>query len=305
MKQDRAGTWMLGGLACLWLAAPATGADASDGRRVAVVCGLSGKVWLQVPDRPATELRLLDWLPSGARVEAKAGARAVIIFRNGRRYEVNGKGWAVLGSKGVTSSFPGLRAQEPPPSWPVLLAAIREDERAGPRAAVVRVRGRSVRGLWPAGGAATLADHTTLRFTRVSRAAAYEVEVQARDGSSLFRVRTEEASVSVPAGVLAPAGSYYWTVRTVDPVGPSAKGEASFRTLEAEVAGEREAMAAAVAGAQDPAARLFLAALDLRIGLLSEARARLEETLRAQGPSSALLEARAAVDRSIRERQAD
>jgi len=176
---------------------------------------------------------------------------------------------------------------------------IAEEEQPGLGAGAIRIRAERIAGLYPRGGAATLAGATTLRFEPVAGGGKYQVEVQDRQGSVVFSTETTVPVVN-PGRVLEPGVRYDWTVRTLERVGPVATGQADFVTLTAEEARKREALRKAVEAAGDGATLALLAEVDRRLGLLIEARDELQVAVRESPGDSALAEALATLERHLR-----
>jgi hypothetical protein len=156
-----------------------------------------------------------------------------------------------------------------------------------------------VLGLWPAGGAPTPSATARLCFRRVPGVTEYEIEARARDGSLVFRTRTSDECVDVPRGALRPGASYVWSVRAASSGAPGPFGEAEFGTLSADAETAREALARSADGG-DRSARLFLALLDQRLGLLREARTGLEALQRDGWRDPELARALAHVERQLK-----
>ncbi len=295
--------WTLVAPLCLALVPDAAGFSAgalpSREQPVAAVCELAGRAsGLAAGGR--SQLRLLDWLSAGTRVEVPRGARVVLVFLSGSRYELPADTWAVLGLARVERAHERVRALAPLPPWPELVAPIDDHEAPGSRAAAIRLRGARVQNPWPAGGAPAPSAAARLCFRRVPRVSGYEVEVRARDGSVVFRARTPDECVSVPAGVLRPDATYSWTVRTMSLAAPDLRGEAEFRTLSADVEALREALARTRHGG-DVSAGVFLALLDRRLGLLREARDGIQALRRDGLRDPALAHALADVERQLKQ----
>jgi hypothetical protein len=156
------------------------------------------------------------------------------------------------------------------------LSPIAEEDRPGPRAGAVRIRGERMEGLYPQNGAATLAAATVLRFQPLDGGTRYRVEVQDLRGKLVYGVDTTSSEVALPAAVLRAGMRYDWTVRTIERPGPAAQGKGDFVTLSAAVARKREALRQALTSEGDAASLALLGEVDRSLGLLVEARAELQ-----------------------------
>jgi hypothetical protein len=246
-------------------AAPAPPAPA------AIVYALTGEASQSAPGQPHHAVRLFDRLPAGARLEVAPGARLALAFESGKRWELGGGARITLGAKDLGARAGKVSRLPAVPTLPSL-APIRKHDHAGPRAGAVRIRAERIAGLYPRHGTAALAGAVVLRFEPVEGGGKYRVEVQDRQGNAVFSEETATAEVKLPARLLKPGVRYDWTVRTVDRVGPAARGDAGFVTLPARTATAREALRRAVEKAGDSALLALLAEVDRSLGLLAEAR---------------------------------
>jgi hypothetical protein len=288
----------LGALLCLLPCGPVSAGEQGPGKPVALVYSLAGEAALVVPTQSRRPLRLFARLPAGATVEVAAGSRLAMAFANGLRYELGERSRVRLGPAGLAARSGPVRPLPRVPPLPRILP-IAEEDQAGPRAGAVRVRTERIAGLYPCHGAAVLAGATGLRFQPVDGAVRYQVEVHDRQGNVVFETETPFSVVDLPAGALQPGRRYGWTVRTVERVGPVAKGEAEFVTLLARSAVEREALRRAVEAAGDGASLALLAEVDRSLGLLAEARDELREAVRASPKDAALAADLAALERRL------
>lgn len=265
---------------------------------VALVYSLTGEAAMLHEKRQS--LRLLDRLQAGTVVEVGPSSRLALAFANGRRYELGERSQATLGKSDLTSRSGPVRPLPAIPPLPALLPIAPED-RAGLRAGAVRIRAERIAGLYPRRGAATLAGATVLRFEPAEGAGKYQVEVQDRHGNVVFATETAASPVKVPAGVLQSGVRYDWTVRTIERVGPVARGEADFVTLPARMAETREALRKTVERAGDRESLVLLAEMDRTLGMLIEARTELWAVLRGAPVDAVLLEALADVEHRLEE----
>jgi hypothetical protein len=84
-------------------------------------------------------------------------------------------------------------------------------------------------------------------------------------------VESTTPQVVVPAGVLQPGASYYWTVQTLDKVGGASRGTSEFKTLSSEDARVRQALRQSLAVEVDASGLALMAEIDRRLGLYEEA----------------------------------
>ena len=120
----------------------------------------------------------------------------------------------------------------------------------------------------------------------------------------IFAAETIASNVSIPAGLLRSGLHYHWTVRTIERVGPVAKGEAGFITLPADRAEAREALRKAVEKEGDGASLALLADIDQSLGMLLEARDGLRAALRDSPGDTALAEELATVEGQLKDDRA-
>jgi CHAT domain-containing protein/tetratricopeptide (TPR) repeat protein len=212
---------------------------AESPKPVAIVYSLAGKVSMAAPKTASRPLRLFDRLPAGTALEVGPGSRLALAFMNGLRYELREGSSVMVGAKDLASRKGPVR---PFPRVPPLprLSPIAAEDHPGPRAGAVRIRSEIISGLHPDRGAVSLASAIRLRFDPVPVATQYRVQIVDPEGQSLFRVDIQDTEVSVPPGILAPGGTYRWTVETHDRPGAVARGEAALVVLDARRARARE-----------------------------------------------------------------
>ena len=288
----------LGVLLCLLFGHGAASAPQQSAGPVALVYSLAGEATLTLPTGGRHPLRLFDRLPEGTTVEAGPGSRLALAFANGRRYELGEKSRVTLGRSDLASRSGLVRPLPRVPPLPRILP-IAEEEHPGLSAGAVRIRAERITGLYPRNGAATLAGATNLRFQPVDGAGKYRIEVQDRQGNVVFATETTASPVKLPSGSLKPGMRYGWTVRTIERVGPVARGEADFATLPSRLAEEREALRRAVETAGDGALLALLAEVDRSLGLLAEAREELQAAVRASPDDAALAASLAELQRRL------
>jgi hypothetical protein len=261
-------------------------------RPVAIVYSLTGHATLEARGETLRPVQPFDRLATGTTVEVGPGSRLSLAFLNGRRYELGERAKGSVGAKDLTSTSGAVRSLPSIPPLP-LVSPIAAGDHPGPRAGAVRVRGERITGLYPSGGAATLARATILRFDRLDGDLQYRIEVLDRRGNLVFEVETKAATVTIPPDVLRSGARYAWTVRTVEREGPTARGQADFATLPARMAEQREALRQALTVEGDGAALALLAEVDWSLGLFAEARDELRAAV-LQSPGDSLLAARLA-----------
>lgn len=265
---------------------------------VALVYSLTGEASLTVLKEERRPLRLFDRLSAGTTLEMGPGSRLALAFVNGLRYELGEGSRVTLGTKDLASRQGPVR---PLPHFPPLprLSAIAAEDRPGPRAGAVRIRAERIKGLYPRGGAAALAEETVLRFEPIEGAGKYRIEVQDRQGNVVFATETTASPVKLPSGGLKPGMRYGWTVRTIERAVSAARGEADFATLPRQIAEARETLRRAVETAGDSASLALLAEVDRSLGLLAEARDGLRAAAQASPGDTLLAAALAGLERRL------
>ena len=239
---------------------------------VAVVSALSGTASRTAPPDPKEEsIRLFDWLLEGSVVRLDEGSRLTLAFADGSRYEIDESTEATitaLGPKVNSGTSTPLESVPPMPR----LAAIPRGQHPGARSAAIRLRGQRIRSLYPRAGTVTVAESTVLSFEPVGNARQYKVELENESGRTIFEVETESSSLSVPSGILKPGARYFWSVRTIEMIGPSIRGQSEFSTLTREAIQERSALRESLIKEGDAESLALLAEVDRRLGLFAEAR---------------------------------
>jgi hypothetical protein len=241
---------------------------------VAIVCLLSGKGSATF-DKKRTELRLFHRLRSGTVVETEAGSRVVLAFFTGDRYEFGEKASGTLGRTGLDSKTGEIQKLTPVPAT-LDIAPIAKDEKPGTRLAAARIRtgagpGKSFSNLYPAEGAATVAEAALLRFDAVEGYQKYKLDLEDETGNAIFSMETAATIVEIPVGVLREGAQYYWRVRTLDAEKPAMRGEAVFSTLNHKSATRRAALKAHADASRDLSLLGLLADFDRSVGLQREA----------------------------------
>ena len=257
----------------------------------AIISSLSGEASVVMPsDSKRTALRVFDWLPAGSVVEVGASSHMIIAFSNGRRFGMEAGSAAALTGEALKARIGAVSELEPFPPMP-RLAAIDRAVRAGARSGAIRIRGDralQIADLYPRKDASALPDETTLLFSPVREAARYKVELEDEVGRTIFSAETESTSLAVPTGILKPGARYFWRVKTVEIVGPAARGESEFATLASEEIDKRASFKAGLREKGDAEALALLAEIDRRLGLLRESRNEFREAL-SKSPSDQTL----------------
>jgi hypothetical protein len=288
----------LGATLCLLPFNSAAAGAQSPSRPVALVFFLQGEATHKAPAQRRRPLHLFDRLAAGTIVEVRPGSRLALAFANGHRYELGEGSRATLGSEDLAARSGPVRILRAVPPFPIV-AAIAEGENAGESAGAVPVRGRRIEGLYPGGGAATLAGATVLRFKPVDGAGTYRIEVEDGGGTVVFATETAASPANLPAEVLQAGMPYSWRVRTVEQVGPIAEGKASFVTLSAQLAEAREELRRSIETMGDAASLALLAEVDRSLGLRLEARDELRAAVRAMPEDARLAASLARLERRL------
>jgi hypothetical protein len=267
-------------------------ADAAD-EAAALVVSTAGRPAVSSTSGADTRpLDAFDWLPAGALVVSDLESSAVIALANGRRFEIGPDARVRVGGEALEVLKGRIREQPRVAPLP-RLAALSPDAHPGSRAGALRIRGRRIRDLYPAGDATTRADGAVLGFSTLPGIARYEVEVENEEGEVVFRAETPGSAVAVSPGALRPGARYRWQVKGASALGP-ARGEAEFSTLDEAESAARERLRASLDGAADAGSLALLAEVDRGLGLLREAR---ETFARALESSPGNLSLRAAIER--------
>lgn len=231
----------------------------------ALVCLLEHKATVAEPSRKSRDLALFDWLPAGSTVSTLEGARLVLIFSNGARWEMGGKSQSRIEKSGLTGPKGDVRKLEPVPMIPAMTQV-----RAAGKPGAFTVRGGETdafTALSPGEGESVLAEDAGLRFQPPPPAGRFRVEIEDESGNSIFSVETLKTEVRVSPGILKPGLLYFWRVRTLDGPKPAVSAETSFRTVPENHATIRAALKAESDKNPDPALRSLLTEMDRWLGL--------------------------------------
>ena len=236
--------------------------------RAALISELAGTASVrQKPSGASSPVERFSALADGAILEVGRESRAVLVLARGKRFMLDAQARARVHADRLESTSGQIDELPRLPALPQLVAL---DANAPKALGGVRLRSSSVSGLSPSNGSA-LASMTTLRFTPVSGAGTYRVEIEDEKGSVIFGVETTSAAVPVPPDVLKAGADYYWTVRTLDRPGAQARGSAEFVTLRSDEARAREDLKRRLHQDGDAASLALLAAIDRQLGLHPEA----------------------------------
>jgi len=278
---------------------PVQTAAAALRKPVALVYQVKGDARRSELGRPRVLVRLYDGLPAGTTLDLAPGSRLALAFVTGKRYELSGQARATLGKGDLGTRSGGVRSLPSVPPLPQL-PPIAPDDRPGPSAGAMRIRGERVTGLYPFHGVAVLAEEAVLHFQPITDARGYRIEVQDGEGWTVFRADVESPPVEVPAGRLRAGFRYWWTVRTLDRPGPVAQGEAELVTLSARAARAREEVRE-ILTAEGAGCLPLLAEIDRGLGLWLEARDELRTALDEESGDPALREALAVIESRLEE----
>lgn len=239
---------------------------AAESKPIAVIGALSGEARIAGPS--ARVARAREWVSSGDVLSLNDGARMVVVFRTGRRFEVRGTARVTVRSD-TLAPLSDVRELERLPPWPAL-PAVDPAAARNSRAAVTRVRvGTEFAGvIEPAGDAVVLSDEAWLSFALQPQASLYSIEVRNQRGDLVFQTRTAESHVRVPAEALQPNGRYAWSVETVDHMGHPARASAQFQTLDGSAAKARREIRAQVERSGEIDAEVYSHELDQALGLV-------------------------------------
>jgi hypothetical protein len=249
--------------------------------KVAIVCFLQGKASAQEAGQPEPkDLRLFDWIGPGSAVETGPGAKLVIAFSTGDRYELGERTAVVLGKVELSSQSGPVKKLEPVSVMPQVISLTGEIK-PGSRLGGIRLRSskKTISNLYPNEGDAVLADRAVLTFDPLPKIEKYRVEIEDEQGRDLFSAETSVPRVAVSPGIIKPGTTYYWQVRALEKDELSTVSYAAFVTATDEEAALWELCRAQVAKSTDAANLLLLARVEMAIGLRRESCDTLKEAL--------------------------
>ena len=275
----------------LWLAFAFGLAQTSEPTRtagnreaVALVSAVSGTA--SVDGATRRDLKLFDWVRSGATVRVPRESQLTLVLSNGHRFELTGPARATVSATALSATTGSIRALSALPRLP-RIAPISNPKDRGNHAAAVRVRGPRITNLYPSNGAVTPVASAVFTFDAVDGATQYSVEVEDARAIRVFQVQTTETRVAVPI-TLQPGATYYWRVRTVGRIGAQARGGAEFRTLAAADDQARQRLKDVLGKDADPHGLALLAHIDYELGLFREAREGVRAALETKPVDTAL-----------------
>ena len=279
---------------------PIRAADCCKGS-VAVLASLSGQVSVR-SSGVAKPGSMLDWLQPGVAIQVGKNSKATVILLNGRRYEIGSGARAIVSAEGLVNAIGPVRELEPLPPIPKATPILERD--AG-RPGAVRLRGAApIRSMYPRESFTALPDALKLSFGVIPEASAYRVELKDAEGNVLENIQTSGASVTIPSGIIQAGAIYSWHVRAIGPPGVVGEGEVRFETISEQDAKLRRELAAALTNSEPDAFRLaLLADVDLRLGLIEEARQEFEAALKLHSDDQAIRNALNTVQRALAELQ--
>ena len=279
--------WLLRLSLILAVLLPARAADCCK-NTVAMVESLKGQVTIRLPGATTDIVASgLEWLPAGTAVEVHRESSATLILINGHHYELRGGAKATVTADGLSRTTGLVRELKALPPIPKFVPIV-DDAESVPGA--VRFRGpNDPQDLYPRAGAAALASSLKLLFSPVRDASAYDVTLEDEAGQPLLSERTASTSLAVPPDKLRDGAHYSWHVRAIGSAGVLGQGAAEFVTLSREDIEQRTHFAQALAGVPEASRLALLADVDLRLGLIAEARAEFQAALRLN-PSDAAIQ---------------
>ena len=263
-----------------------SGYSSDTEEKVAIVCFLEGKTWFTEPgERERNELNLFDWMEVGAVIQTELGAKVVIAFSTGERYELRGKTKTTVGAKGFTSSTGSVEILTPVPVMP-RIAAISQEARPGSRLGGIRLRSIWQKGqkgpisrFYPSEGAALLAEEAVLTFEPIDGVKKYKVEIKDESGNKIFSVETASTKIATYPSVFKPGAKYSWKVWILEKGERSLLSEAVFSTVSEENTRARNDFKGQAYQSKDGVRLLLLAQMDMALGLRKEACKTLRDTL--------------------------
>jgi hypothetical protein len=254
---------------------PAAAADAADTASppAAIVCLVIGEATVQkAADADPRPVELLATIPEGAVLNTGEGARVVVGFADGRRFELSEKATARVEKGVLAHGGKGLRELEPVAALTRLAPAVKGSaNQAG--AGRIRADGESTAtlALHPASGSRVLPGDLELRFRPLEGYRSYQLLVLEGWDDEVFSTTIESPPVKLPASVLEPGRVYHWSVTTSDPGRPKRREGAVLLTVGADDAAARAALLDQAEAAGDGSLWILLAALDRELGLEADA----------------------------------
>jgi hypothetical protein len=240
----------------------------ADSAPAAIVAELRGSASVKEAGKPQRALQPYDWVHEGASISVAKGSRAVLVFANGARFALKEGARVTLGS-GTLSRSTGVEQLSPLSPLPVVAPIA--SATAQPISAATRVRGPSIRNVYPTGHAA-LAERTTLHFDGPRGVIGYQITVEDNRGTPVLQREIEkDGAFTVPSNVLEPGREYRWRVTVIGSAAAGLSARGAFVTLPASTAEARSVLRATLSD-DDLGSVLLLARVDEHLGLFYEAR---------------------------------
>jgi hypothetical protein len=188
---------------------------------VALVTDLVGPVTVRAGEQ-SRSLHMFDRLSTGDVVATGVGARVVLAFLNGSRFEVGAGSEVMIEVESVHGNRGDVQILSPVQTAPEIAAIPALDNPAGrscaSRIRIVPRRSMKVESLYPRDYAAVPADAAVLGFAPLSQVTRYRVEVSNGRSETVLVVETDTPEVVIPEGLLQPGTEYRWQVLPLDPV---------------------------------------------------------------------------------------
>lgn len=233
----------------------------------ALVCLLEGSATVTKPGARSRDLALYDWLPEGSQVRTMKGARLILVFSTGERWELSGKALAKIGKSGLMKEQGDIRELERVPMIPSM-AKVNTTHEGRPGAFIVRNEETGVfRSLYPTDGAKVLANAAELRFQSTLKGAKFRIEVEDESGKPVHFTETLESKVIIPSSILRSSSKYYWSVKCLDCKSSILSAKQAFETIPEDEAQIREQLKSMVDKKSDPCLKNLLAEMDRWLGL--------------------------------------
>jgi hypothetical protein len=232
----------------------------------AIVSELQGSATVKEPGKSQRALEIYDWVGEGASITVGKGSQVTLVLASGARFALKERARVVVRA-GLPAS---AHVERLPPFPPLPIVAPIASSTVPPISAATRVRGSSIRNLYPSGHS-TLADDTTLRFDGPRGVTGYLVTIEDLTGALVWQHETEHDAIIVPPDVLEPGHSYRWRVTVIGNPEPPLNARGTFVTLPASTTRTRIALRSGL-GAGNLGSVILLARVDEHLGLWREAR---------------------------------
>jgi hypothetical protein len=257
---------------------------AEEGKEaLGLVCFLSGDARLHGGSGKERPFQLYDSIQEGDQIKVGNNALLKIILFNGEAYEIRGPALAVI-QQGKVKSLQGQVHFMPSVAIMPQIALFDSDNQPGRRMAASRIRGSA--------NLVVAANHAKLYFPPAEGNRNYHVVITNFSGTEVFSLKTENATCTVPVGVLSPGREYYFNVW-------SEQGQTRTQlvrwkhllTLGEEDSRSREILRQMYQENGEVAILLLLAELDRKLGLYHCAMQEFQEALAHYPDNPALQEA--------------